>query len=138
MVVVDHPITIVWKMGSHPLGTLTAWKATDRGWAKLNLRTERGYIEGGAYVQKLTREDMERSLYRCDVEGETRVVNDLWAVDDVGIKALSEGGAMWRMQTFSKCCKERSLEGVGFVGGWIIVETGVARLTATFLREVPH
>ena len=45
---------------------------------------------------------------------------------------------MWRMQTFSNCCKERSLEGDGFVGGWIMVETEVAHLTATFLREVPH
>ena len=33
---------------------------------------------------------MERSLHRCDVDSETRVVNDLWTVNDVGVKALSE------------------------------------------------
>ena len=39
-------------------------------------------------MQKLTREDMDPSLHRCDVDSETRVF-DLWAVNDVGVKAIS-------------------------------------------------
>ena len=91
-------------------------------------------------MQKLTQEDMDRSLHRCDVDNETRVVNDLWAVNDVGVKQGLErglGGTMWRMQTFPNCCKERPLEGVGFVGGWVMVEAGVARLTPAFCVKFP-